>query len=204
MFADTMDSVFDLIEPHGVLSEDVLFGLEQMFGGRMISEIANLKAHELTAEIITRRGALFPKDVASLDAATALLEVVRRLEIADMPVPPEAAHEAAPAPAPERTSKSPEWCRKQLLSVANDSYSLAGDLKIGRTVKSKVQTVAGDIKMNEAIVLQVIESTAGDIKGIAYMPPGATVSTVAGDVDADIRQLSWERLYDKAVEFGLV
>ena len=203
MFADTMDSVFDLIEPHGVLSEDVLFGLEQMFGGRMISEIANLKAHELTAEIITRRGALFPKDVASLDVATALLEVVRRLEIADTPVPPEAAPEA-PAPAPERTSKGPEWCRKQLQAAASSSSSMSGDFKFDKAIKSRISSMSGDIRLAETIVLEQIDTMSGDIRGVAYVAPDVVISTMSGSNTIDARQLSWERLYDKAVEFGLV
>ena len=200
-----MDNVFDLIEPHGVLTEEVLFGLEQMFGGRMITEVSRLRAHELTAEIITRRGVLFPKEVPSLDVATALLDAMRRLEITDSL---EVSDSAKPVPtAPSRqpsTDKDANWCRKQLKAHADDSFSMSGDLRLGRTIKNSVTTMSGSVRLDETIILKEIYTMSGDIRGTAYVGPKADISTMSGNIRANIKQLSWEQLYDKAVESGLI
>jgi hypothetical protein len=209
MSTDTMDNVFNLVEPNGVLSEDVLLALREMFGGRLIREIAGMKAHQLTAEVMACRNALFPQNVTSLDVATALLNIVRQLEfVQESTEPDEHVSEPQVEQCVEATKTaeyhSDEWYHDQLRAAAGDSITTSSDINLKRSVVNRISTMSGDVKLKDTIVTHSVRTMSGDIRGNIFVGHGVQVQTMSGDITADIKQLSWPRLYAKAVELGVI
>lgn len=201
MSTDTMSGIFDLMEPQGIITEDILLAFNQLFGERLISEFAKMDVRTLASEIVTRRTTLIPQSVTSIDLAKALLDVLRKLEY--IPSTPTDAKKAETAAHPQQ--KDDEWYRRRLVDAASPERSqLSSNILLGAEVISSARTMSGDILLTDTIVLDGLSTMSGKIIGHCFAGPNAKISSMAGEVSVQVRRLSWPKLYDKAVELGLL
>lgn len=208
MSDDTMSAVFDLMEPQGIITNDVLLALDQLFGERLISEFAAFDVRTLATEISVRRSALvalIPQTITSIDLAKELLDILRKLEYIDAPAPTAGPAKAAPAPEQEERSRDDDWYREQLEAVASlDRHAMSNDLTIVHEVVRTARTMSGNIDLNGAIVLGQLSTMSGNVFGEAYFAPHADVSSMSGNVSVRAKRLSWPDLYKKAVKLGII
>ena len=184
-----------------MLEEEVLFALDQLFGERLISEFKTISVRTLASEIVTRRNALIPQSVTSIDLASELLGALRKLEFIDSTQ----AESQAPPVTEDLQRREDKWYRQQLQAAANRSInSAAGSINVGPAVYESLMTMAGSISMRDTIVLDTVSTMAGSIRGNAFVVRDTEVSSMAGSITADIKVLSWADLYKKAIKLGIL
>ena len=75
---------------------------------------------------------------------------------------------------------------------------------MGLRIVQSLRTTNSPINLEHTIVLDSIVTTNSRIKGCAYVPIGAVVSTTNASITPDIYEMTWEDLYNKAVQLGLI
>jgi hypothetical protein len=109
---------------------------------------------------------------------------------------------SAAAQAPIRVSSGDVTRRSCVLTSVNTN---SGDITLRNVlILGDVTTNSGDIALDNVIVLGNVRTNSGDVEGRIYLPPSAGVNTNSGDNDASVYNLSYEQLYKKAVEWGLI
>ena len=142
-------------------------------------------------ELATRINRYYPKDLMSalgLGGNTA----GRRLPFGSNPATPE----------PERNEA---WCKEQLIEVAQAAIRTGGsNIRRSNCVLGSTISDGGNIDLQNVIVLANIHTGGGNLSGTIYMAPGTTVYTNGGNNRASVYDCTWQRLYEKAVQLGII
>lgn len=75
------------------------------------------------------------------------------------------------------------------------AWTVSGCIEIRKALVQVARTTSGFIDLRDVILLTSCETTSGDITGNFYAAPGALISSVHGNITANIERLSWERLH---------
>lgn len=173
MSTDTMSGIFDLMEPQGIITEDILLAFNQLFGERLIGEFAKMDVRTLASEIVTRRTTLIPQSVTSIDLAKALLDVLRKLEY----IPSTPADTRKVEPVAQSQQKDDKWYRRRLVDAASPERSqISSNILLGAEVVSTARTMSGDILLADTIVLDELSTMSGKIIGHCFAGPNARMS----------------------------
>lgn len=97
---------------------------------------------------------------------------------------------------PRRTEQ--DWRRMLLDAAQSHRSSMSGDIRLGGTVIQSFRTMSGDVVLDGTIVLDGGSTMSGDLRGTAYVPRGARISTMSGDDRLDVYERSWEDLARQA------
>lgn len=97
------------------------------------------------------------------------------------------------------------WYRAELEKRAGRGVNQTNEsIRMGRRIVRSLMTTNSAIHLDGTIVLENIETTNSRIRGRAYVPIGAYVSTTNASVTPDIYEMTWQDLYNKAVELGII
>ncbi len=103
------------------------------------------------------------------------------------------------------SKRTPEWYEEQLRAIAEAPISVIGsNVHRRQCVLTSVSTQGGNIHLGDVILLGRAVTTGGNLSGKACMPTGVGAHTVGGDNNLQAYNFSWKKLYEKAVELGLI
>jgi hypothetical protein len=208
----TVDEALRLMKPTRHCTPEVLALLAAELPGisGSVSEIAAMKPLRLASRLIGMQFVdeddLFDiaRDVDEDDLFDIARDLIAGFQAMLGPQPePEAKPEpeqpkAAPAPeqrARQKSARTEEEYRRLLLGSAQGRKStMSGDIRLGATVIESFETMSGDVTLDGTIVLSGGSTMSGDLRGSAYMPRGARISTISGDDRLDVRVESYEEL----------
>jgi hypothetical protein len=158
-----------------------------------------LNARQLTGDLFARRQPAYIREIIE-DFAEAqrrdpqLAAMSRYLTVA------EASGLAGQAGSPGRSrGRTEEDYRKMLRDVAQSSRRTSGgDIRLGEIVIASFAAMGGDVVLRNTIVLDNSRTMGGDLRGVAFVPRGVSITTLGGDNSLEIYEESYERLARRA------
>ncbi|HKX73511.1 MAG TPA: hypothetical protein VJM32_05830 [Candidatus Saccharimonadales bacterium] len=97
------------------------------------------------------------------------------------------------------------WYREQLEEAALSAISQpAGAISRSRQILMGVRTGSGSITLTDCIVLGQVFTGSGSLNGTVWMRTGHSPTTGSGSYNINVRNWTYKKLYDKAVELGLL
>jgi hypothetical protein len=198
----TVDEALRLMKPTVHVTEPVKAALATELPGisDSVTEIAHMSPLRLASRLI---GTRFVDEDDLFDIAKDLIAGFQAMlgpqpEPEAEPKPQPEKPKAAPAPEPrtrQKSARTEEEYRRLLLGSAQGRKStMSGDIRLGATVIESFETMSGDVTLDGTIVLSGGSTMSGDLRGSAYMPRGARISTISGDDRLDVRVESYEEL----------
>jgi len=97
------------------------------------------------------------------------------------------------------------WYREQLEEHCGREIEVSSGFdSASHCIVSYVRVSSGSARLNNVISLGDIRVSSGSISGTGWAPQGARVRASSGSLSRGIQTLSWKRLYEKAVELGII
>lgn len=98
-----------------------------------------------------------------------------------------------------------KWYKDQLIAMAQQAANISGSsFRRRRTIIRSVDVSGGDADLDGVIVLRDVTVMGGDLYGTVYLPEAFSADVLGGSNQADVFNCSWEQLYNRAVEWGII
>jgi len=103
------------------------------------------------------------------------------------------------------TQRDDKWYRAQLEEFCGREINVSSNSdSASRCIVPHVRVSTGSVHLDDVISLGDITVSSGSISGTGWAPQGARIRASSGTLSRGIQALSWKRLYDKAVELGII